>query len=176
VPDLDAEADAAELAAAARAIASGGVDVGASSAAGSAASGDEALASAEAEAEELDPILEESDVARTVWLLEVERDDGSKERLQVLLDGAGKAIWEGSVLPLPRTGTWSLRSDRLLFTRDFLLGAVGFKETYVAAPSVNATDDLKLRTGGIVRGWAYLSPALKIGEFVMTRKATNVGA
>ncbi|KAJ1632674.1 hypothetical protein T492DRAFT_986743 [Pavlovales sp. CCMP2436] len=137
---------------------------------------EEAEAAAEAAAEEeLDPVLEDSDVERSVWVLDITKDDNSTERLQILFDATGKALWETGWNPIPRSGEWSLRSDRLLFTREMLLGAVGFKETYVAIPTVDANDDLKLRTKGIVRGWGYFSPALKIGEFVMTRKATNVG-
>ena len=131
----------------------------------------------DAEEENMDPILEDSDVERTVWIIDVTKEDGECESLQVLFDKSGSAIWELKTgAPIPRTGKWSLRSDRLLFTRPFFLGFIGYKETYVADPTVDATDDLKLCTKGIVRGWAYFSPALKIGDFVMTRKATNVGA
>lgn len=129
----------------------------------------------EEEEEDLDPILEDSDVERTVWIVDVTKEDGEKERLQVLFDASGKALWETGFPPIPRTGQWNLRPDRLLFTRPFLAGVVGFKETYIAEPSVDATDDLKLRTKGVVRGWGYFSPAVTIGSFVMTRKATNVG-
>lgn len=107
-------------------------------------------------------------------IIDIQKEDGSSERLQVLFDSEGKAIWEGGLVA--RTGSWSLRPDRLLFTRNFLLGIGGFKETYVASAAVDATDDLKLTTNGIVRGWAYFAPALKIGDFKAMRKATNVGS
>lgn len=119
------------------------------------------------------PLLEDSDIQRTVWIVAIERDDGSREQMQVLFTSDGKALWEGS--RIPRSGVWSLRPDRLLFTREMLLGFIGFKETYVAAPTVSAGDDLKLKTSGVVRGWGYFSPALKIGDFEATRKSTNVG-
>jgi hypothetical protein len=184
LPDLNAEADLAEFA---EAQAAAAVAAGASASAKRAAvsvkgAGATAPADAEEDAEaaeeegELNPILEDSDVERSVWVIDLSKDDGTTSRLQVLLDASGKAIWEPSGFPpIPRTGQWSLRSDRLLFTREMALFSIGFKETYVASPTVDATDDLKLRTSGICRGWGYFSPALKIGDFEMVRKATNVG-